>query len=185
MKDDLLYISALELELLFSLIETIQSEELSCTSQDEDDEFSVVGRDVNASEGEQDDTVGSDFQSTQAKESGPECEPDQLYSIETLALYLTPESTPPPPAALLATAIRSSDSIEKDDNQRFLSRIRGESEKSDTSRFSGAIGNWTAAFNAGRLVSPLSIYGGVTVSKAKVAKTTQAPYPNSRTHQNP
>jgi len=106
LKDDLLHISADELEAMLCSIEIPQESELSCSTQIEDDELYVAVREVNASG------------DTEQEGGGIECEPDQLHLSELYAPLLTPEATPP--AALLATAIRCSGNQEEEAEDQLL-----------------------------------------------------------------
>lgn len=91
-------------------IKTYESEELSCTTQDEDEELIVAVGDVNArDERLQDSDDGSGMEIAQIHEVNalPRLRTDHP-SLDDYTPYLTPESTLTRRAVVLATTIRSS-----------------------------------------------------------------------------
>ena len=172
LKDDLLHVTVEELEAILRSIQTVRSEESSGPTQQEDEDLVVplidavepgVAMDATTEE-ERQDTVEFGDLNTQTEESGlsVENEPDQLNSNESYAPYLTPETTPSPPAACLAATIRESGHLMAQGTA--VATAAGP-------HFSKQVpSNWTAAFNAGRLVKPLGTFGKETIRKAKLKK---------------
>jgi transposase InsO family protein len=188
LKDDLLHISANELEAVVSSIEIqTQSTELSYTTQTEDEDLNAAVGDVNARESGKWNSESSDNTTDKGSDLLSEFKPDQPDSLEQYVPYLTPEATPFPPAALLATAIRSSGVHRKEEAKDQLPKSTlgccfGQEEAQDQlskqayrpySMSNAKYSNWRTAFNAGRLVNVLGTYKGETVSKAKLVRTTK------------
>jgi hypothetical protein len=105
------------------------------------------------------------------------CETDHLSDPSNP--YLTPELTPPPAAALLAATIRNSiDDVEVRQQGNMIASVGGlriRDFRSLDFRFS----NWKAAFNVGRLVTPIGQIKGEKVSKAglvRVVKTARSAF---------
>ena len=149
-----MYITVEELEAVLRLIQTVRSEESNGSIQQEDEDLVVPIEDVELSVAidviagnERQDTVEFSDLNTQTEESGfsVECEPDQLYSNDSYTPYLTLETTPSLLAAYLAAAIRESSYLVAQGTADALAADPYLSKRQET-------GNWTAAFNAGRLV---------------------------------
>jgi hypothetical protein len=103
-------------------------------------------------------------------------ESDQLYLDAAFAPYLTPEPTPPPPAALLAAAIRESAPEQYVRAAFSATTVSVEAERSTPRSIKARHGPWEAAFNAGRLATPLGMTAdGGKVSKARFSKLMNLP----------
>lgn len=204
-KDDLLHIASEELEALLQRVEIPEVDDTLSNSINEDEDLYVVVGEVNTvEEGLQDSRGSSEYPEGDAtqvdRDYGPgstfigsveqepsDCRTDHPTSGTYLDPYLTPEDTPPPPAALLAATIRSSafNELEEAQDQQLLEV--GESLTEALYPCDPRYSNWRTAFNAGRLVTPLGTINGETVSKARYARAVKAArpvasYPNRESH---
>jgi hypothetical protein len=192
-KDDLLHIASDELETLLRRVEIPEPDETLSTSINEDEDLYAVVGEVNAVEEGLRDSRGSSENPEQGdatqvdgiiadpaslggvEESAVTYETDHLCVSEQSYPYLTPEDTPPPPAALLPATIRGSafNELEEAEDQQLLKVRESLTPYSCDLRFS----NWRTAFNAGRLVTPLGTINGEMVSKARYARAVKAARP--------
>ena len=179
LKDDLLHISSEELETLLRTVEVLEPTDRQITNQNEDEDLSAIG-DVNASGDEETASDGRAGYTRVGNEESMPYETDHLDTIECTMPYLTPETSPPPQAALLVAAIR--DSVPYEVLLQGSPDTRAEGlEKSGPHSIDPRFSCWRTAFNAGRLVTKLGTINGETVSKAGLVRSVRgkASYPSS------
>jgi hypothetical protein len=194
MKDDLLHMSSEELEALLRRVELPEPEDTLSSSINEDEDLYVGPANESAESEDQDSFRGSsenpqgdatqvdsfiaDPASLGSVEEEPsDCRADHPTRGTLLDPYLTPEITPPPPAALLAATIRNAafNELEEAKDQQFLEVQESYSKATDSCDPKFSI--WRTAFNAGRLVTPLGTINGEKVSKAWYARAVKAARP--------
>ncbi|GAB1319504.1 putative retrotransposon HobS hobase [Madurella fahalii] len=176
LKDDLLRVTEEELR---AMLETVRLQEPpnpepGATTQEEDEELSGIIQE-HLGEGERH-QGGFGEELAQDGVDGNVCTggTDHPYSTARFEPLLTPESSPPPVAALLATAFRG---LTERKESAEIARCRQEEDArlllvppGDNRAIRRRYGVWEAAFNAGRLATPVGTYNGERVTKRQLHK---------------
>jgi hypothetical protein len=176
LKDDLLRTTEEELRVMMQEVRLQEppNQQPGATTQEEDEELSGIIQEHPGEEERRHGGIGE--QLAQGGVEGNVCTggADHRYSTARIEPLLTPESTPPPAAALLATAFRG---LTERKESAEITRCRQEEDArlllvppGDNRAIRRRYGVWEAAFNAGRLATPVCTYNGERATKKRLYK---------------
>ncbi|KAJ8129613.1 hypothetical protein O1611_g4017 [Lasiodiplodia mahajangana] len=182
LKDDLLRVTEEEMA---SLIREVRLTDQSlqnpgATMQEEDEELSGIHQMHAGQEVEHHGGIDANIQSVidvNVCTGGP----DHPYSTAQFEPLLTPDATPPPAVALMTAAFSGltdlSDGVEHGvpPGQEEAESTRSLYVLPDNRAIRRRYGVWEAAFNAGRLATPVGTYNGERVTKRRLHKLVDKP----------
>ena len=186
LKDDLLHTSEEQLAALLRDVRLNQPTHHppSVSTQEEDEELSRI---TQPPAEEEDSNPGGYGDMSHRVDPNDACtrEPDPLYVTARFAPLLTPDATPPSAGALMAATIREFTERQESAARPYeeVERCRQPKELAtpgtiqllvpageDLRAIRHRHGNWEAAFNAGRLASPIGMIDGKRVTKDQFMK---------------